>query len=441
MSVVARLDGGNEPLTYILGTKTTPPHYYIPSPLLFKPLIRYFYDRTHTPPLFSSPYHVHRLSNVTAYSTRTIATMPHIQQISEEDARAIREAMYDEQEPMRHPGEHDRSHESRRHRDRPTTRDRRRERVDPYESHARMRPTNQKTEAEIAADLEFTRIHGMSEEDYRRECLRTGEPVGDINFHVNTAGRNRRSVTINPEVTYRTPPISPPPIAHVAPARQPRPRPASHQGPRPTSYHEAKPLPLPPTQPDYPHFDPDIPYRPYWMENIAHTFFTLSLLLGGLIGTVISSILIFVLGLVHCIITAVLVVVGTVVDGLTTILRIFFNLITCHCGSGDWGWEWSHLTRAWQWGRKSRWIWEFVGRVSPDTKEGNEERAAKRASVHEARKEEYKREQEEKGEPSSLQRSASRAAALGNPYARRSMDVDLERGTGRANARVSHSHR
>ena len=432
MSVIARLDGGNEPLTYIPGTKTNPPHHYTPSPLLSKPLIRYFYDRSHSPPSYaSSSQHVNRLSNVTAFSTRTIATMPHIQPISEEDAKAIYEAIYADEPPKPHHGE---SHESRRHR--PTTRDRRGERVDPHALHAQRMSQHQKTEAELAAEREyfeqeFTRVHGMSRWDYTRECLLAGEPVEKLHFHVNMADRPRRSVTINPEVTYQSPPITSPPAAHIAPARQSRSRPASQVGPRSTSYHEAKSLPLPPAQPNYPHIDSDIPHTPYWMENIAHTFFTLGLLLGTLISSVASSILVFILGLVHCIMTGVLLVVGTVIDGLTTILRIFFNLITCHFASGDWGWEWTHVTRAWQWGRKSRWVWEFVGRVSAETTEGNHERAAKRRSLHEARKEEYKREQEEKGEPTSLQRSASRAAVMGNPYARPSMDVDLERGTRR----------
>jgi hypothetical protein len=167
------------------------------------------------------------------------------------------------------------------------------------------------------------------------------------------------------------------------------------------------------------------------METIGHAIWTLSITVGHLIGTAATSILIFILGLIHCIMTGVLLVIGTVFDGLTTILRILFNIFTCHFQSGEWGWEWTHLTRAWQWGRKSQWVWETVGRVNTETEE-RDEKVAKRLSLHEARKEEYKREQEEKAQMQATGPvvPANKRHGVAALYGGRSMAYDLEKGFG-----------
>jgi hypothetical protein len=136
---------------------------------------------------------------------------------------------------------------------------------------------------------------------------------------------------------------------------------------------------------------------PYWAESIYHAMYGLAMNVGSLIGTFAAAILTFLLGIVHCIITGVLVVLAAVVDGLTTMLRIFFNIVTCHWSSGDWSWGWRHLTHVWNWGRKSKWVFDFVTHVSPPQESDHDARIAKRNSIHEARKEEYKREQAEKG--------------------------------------------
>jgi hypothetical protein len=244
----------------------------------------------------------------------------------------------------------------------------------------------------------------------------------------------RRSVAINPEIEYVSNPtcssITSPPPAHIAPPRH------SHlfrPSPQHAEYDGTKPLPAPP----HPHgpygpspLEPEL-QPPYWMETIGHAIWTLSITVGHLIGTAATSILIFVLGLIHCIMTGVLLVIGTVFDGLTTILRILFNIFTCHFQSGEWGWEWTHLTRAWQWGRKSQWVWETVGRVNTETEE-RDEKVAKRLSLHEARKEEYKREQEEKAQMQATGPvvPANKRHGVAALYGERSMAYDLEKGFG-----------
>ena len=244
----------------------------------------------------------------------------------------------------------------------------------------------------------------------------------------------RRSVAINPEIEYVSNPtyssVTSPPPAHIASPRH------SHffrSNPQHAGYDGTKPLPAPPHShgPFGPSpFEPEL-QPPYWMETIGHAIWSLSITFGHLIGTAATSILIFVLGLIHCIMTGVLLVIGTVFDGLTTILRVLFNIFTCHFQSGEWGWEWTHLTRAWQWGRKSQWVWDTVGRVNTETEE-RDEKVAKRLSLHEARKEEYKREQEEKAQmqgPGPVVPANKRhgVAAL---YGGRSMAYDLEKGFG-----------
>jgi hypothetical protein len=207
------------------------------------------------------------------------------------------------------------------------------------------------------------------------------------NHNFTSPPAKRRSVAINPEIEYVSNPtyssITSPPPAHVAPPRR------SHlfrPSPQHAEYDGTKPLPAPPN-PHGPYgpspLEPEL-QPPYWMETIGHAIWTLSITVGHLIGTAATSILIFILGLIHCVMTGVLLVVGTVFDGLTTILRILFNIFTCHFQSGEWGWEWTHLTRAWQWGRKSQWVWETVGRVNTETEE-RDEKVAKRLSLHDAR--------------------------------------------------------
>jgi hypothetical protein len=244
----------------------------------------------------------------------------------------------------------------------------------------------------------------------------------------------RRSVAINPEIEYVSNPtyssITSPPPAHIAlPRHSGLFRPSPHHA----EYDGTKPLPAPP----HPHgpygpspLEPEL-QPPHWMETIGHAIWTLSITVGHLIGTAATSILIFILGLIHCIMTGVLLVVGTVFDGLTTILRILFNIFTCHFQSGEWGWEWTHLTRAWQWGRKSQWVWDTVGRVNTETEE-RDEKVAKRLSLHEARKEEYKREQEEKAQMQATGPvvPANKRHGVAALYGGRSMAHDLEKGFG-----------
>lgn len=167
------------------------------------------------------------------------------------------------------------------------------------------------------------------------------------------------------------------------------------------------------------------------METIGHAIWTLVITFGHLFGTAATSILIVILGLIHCIMTSILLVVGAVFDGLTTMLRIFFNLITCHFQSGEWGWEWTHLTRAWQWGRKSQWVWKCVGSVNTETEE-RDEKVGRRLSLHEARKEEYKREQEEKAQMQAQSQlpPANKRHGVAALYGGRSMAYDLEKGYG-----------
>lgn len=244
----------------------------------------------------------------------------------------------------------------------------------------------------------------------------------------------RRSVAINPEIehvsntTYSS--VTSPTPAHIAPLRHSQ---SFRFGPHDAVYDGTKPLPAPP-QPRGPHgpspLDPEL-QPPYWMETIGHALWSLGITVGHLVGTAATSILIFILGLIHCIMTGILLVVGTVFDGLTTMLRILFNLITCHFQSGEWGWEWTHLTRAWQWGRKSQWVWETVGRVNMETEE-RDEKVAKRLSLHEARKEEYKREQQEKAQMQSAGPviPANERHGVAALYSGRSMAYDIEKGFG-----------
>jgi hypothetical protein len=251
---------------------------------------------------------------------------------------------------------------------------------------------------------------------------------------------NRRSVTIDSDVVYVSEPsytdITSPPPTHIAPGRSR----SFRSGPHASGHDGSKPLPVPP-HPQGPNgsspLDPEL-QPPYWMETIGHAIWTLGLTLGHIFGSFATSILIFILGSFHCIMTSVLLVVGAVFDGLTTMLRIFFNLITCHFASGEWGWEWTHLTRAWQWGRKSQWVWQCVGRVNTESGE-REEKIAKRVSLHEARKEEYKREQEEKALEQGQTQVAPANKRFGNGilYGQRPMVVDVEKGLGRGPEQAS----
>jgi hypothetical protein len=143
--------------------------------------------------------------------------------------------------------------------------------------------------------------------------------------------------------------------------------------------------------------EPEGPCLPYWTESVYHALYGLTINVGNLIGTFAASILTFILGIFHCIATGVLIILAALADGLTTLLRMFFNMVTCHFGSGDWTWEWRHLTHVWKWGRKSTWVSDFVQHVSLGTVAERDSRTAKRNSIHEARKEEYKREQAGRG--------------------------------------------
>jgi hypothetical protein len=269
-----------------------------------------------------------------------------------------------------------------------------------------------------------------AEEDYKRRAIQQKDQrkpiIGDgLNSH-------RRSVTIDPAVTYHSDHASLD-ITHSAiPQVLPRSDAQHRNDPVGPDEEGNKPLPSTPAGPAV--ADTTLP-MPYWYESIAHAFYTLGLVVGNLISQFISSILIFILGFFHCAITGILLVIATIMDFVTTLMRIFFNLITCHFVASDWGWEWSHLTRAWQWGRKSTWVWDFIAKIRPAADEVTEEKVAKRRSLHEARKEEYKLEQdlkaqEKQGQGSTRPRSANRAGAMGRVYDHRSMDVDLEKGNG-----------
>jgi len=280
----------------------------------------------------------------------------------------------------------------------------------------------------VAAQNERPRRHGGDWEQ-RGDGQRLG-PEG-IRVHPRS---NRRSVTIDSDIVYVSEPtystMSCPPPVHIPPHRRSQSFKHGHQDP---GHDHSKPLPSPP-HPRGPHdtspLDPNL-QPPYWMESIGHAIWTLGITVGHLIGTAATSILIFILGLIHCVMTGVLLVVGAVFDGLTTILRILFNIFTCHFQSGEWGWEWTHLTRAWQWGRKSQWVWDTVGRVNTETEE-RDEKVAKRLSLHEARKEEYKREQEEKAQMQGTGPviPANKRHGVAALYGGRSMAYDLEKGYG-----------
>ena len=499
MSVIARLDGADVPLTYIPGTKTTPPHYH-PSkhlplyPTYFKPLIRLVSNRSHTPYYASSSRtNIDHMSRHTTYTITSLDAMPtrtmtlreqHLQYMAEQDEHSrrhegervqrgerdqfgtkdgetmeeskVREAKKNREDKQRRGNTGHRRHRSQRERtaEKDDLHTERRRHSQMYVSDIQSADRKQlsrnwgrvasmpsthigaddQSELPLGADCENFRQTPNQADDYLFAQALQAEEHANLR-PVTAVAPNRRSVAIDSDVAFFSEPlyptVSPRQPAHVAPARHSQ---SFNYDPQYNAHHATKPLPMPPHLSD-PHGsaprDPES-QPPYWMETIGHAFWTLGLTLGHILGSFASSIIIFILGSIHCILTSVLIIVAAVSDGISTMLRFLLNLITCQWQSGDWGWDWTHLTKAWQWGRKSAWVWEFVGRVHPET-DKREEKIAKRVSLHEARKEDYKREQEEKameqgqGQPIAGNKRYGNAAL----YGRRPMVVDIEKGNGR----------